>query len=111
MQPSPQANTTLCGLTVGVTVILELPIFHYSDVLLKRMSQDAMFMVAILAYIIRVYGYTLLTPETVWYVLLASLHVAMSAGEVLGRIAINQCLASSPPAGPLFLVAQAQTCN
>jgi hypothetical protein len=58
----------LCGLTVGVTVLLELPIFHYSEVILRTMSHDAMLMVSMLAYIIRVYGYTLLTPETVWYV-------------------------------------------
>lgn len=64
-----QASTTLCGLTVGVTVLLELPIFHYSDRIMKVMSHDSMFMVAMVAYIFRVLGYTLLTPDTVWYVI------------------------------------------
>jgi hypothetical protein len=62
-----QASTTLCGLTVGVTVVFELPIFQYSKPLLARMGYHAMFMVAMLCYIVRVYGYTLLTPATVQY--------------------------------------------
>lgn len=35
-------------------------------------------MVAMLSYVIRVYGYTLLTPETVWYVYLADVNMMAS---------------------------------
>jgi MFS family permease len=46
------------------------PIFHYSQYLLKAMGHDALFMSAMLAYVIRAFGYTLLTPSSVQLVLL-----------------------------------------
>ena len=69
------ASTTLCGLSVGVTVILELPVFALSGKLLKHLGHDALLCIALAAYAIRANGYALLTPQTVWYVLfLESLH-------------------------------------
>ena len=69
------ASTTLCGLSVGVTVILEIPLFCASDVLLKRLGHDAMMLIAMAAYIVRVYCYCLLTPATRhWILALECLH-------------------------------------
>ena len=69
LQTDLQASTFLCGLTVLVTVTFELPIFYYTDVLLKKIGTDGMFIISMVAYVIRAFGYTLLTQETVWYVL------------------------------------------
>ena len=63
------ASTTLCGLTVGVTVILELPIFWYSGKLLRVLGHDALMCIALFAYSIRANGYAFLTHDTVWWVL------------------------------------------
>jgi PPP family 3-phenylpropionic acid transporter len=63
------APTKLCGYTVGVTVLFELPIFHYSKSLLRYWGHDWLFLVAMSAYSIRVLGYTMLTPATVYWIL------------------------------------------
>jgi len=64
-----QASTSFCGLSVAVTVIVEIPLFHYGRVLLTYFGRDRMLGAALAAYIIRVFGYTLLTPTTVWWIL------------------------------------------
>ena len=70
-----EASTKLCGATVAVTVIFELPIFHYSNQLLEHMGHDALFTTALIAYILRVFGYTYLTTGTVdWVLALEALH-------------------------------------
>jgi MFS family permease len=75
LQNDLKASTTLCGLTVGVTVLFELPIFAYTDSLLKSLGHDGMFTLAMLAFCVRCYGYTLLTEETKWWILaLEALH-------------------------------------
>jgi MFS transporter, PPP family, 3-phenylpropionic acid transporter len=63
------ASTKLCGFTVGVTVLMELPIFHYAEYLLHSVGHDALFCIAMTAYVVRVFGYTLLTPSTVFWIL------------------------------------------
>ena len=75
LQSDLQASTFLCGLTVLVNVIFELPIFIYTDVLLKRLGHDGMFIFAMFFYVIRAFGYTFLTVDTVYFVLaLEALH-------------------------------------
>ncbi|CAJ1948299.1 unnamed protein product [Cylindrotheca closterium] len=69
MQDDLQSTTTLCGYSVGVTVLLEVPIFHNSKYLLKEWGHDKLFMIAMIAYIIRAFGYTMLTTSTVHWVL------------------------------------------
>jgi MFS family permease len=64
-----QGSIFLCGLTVGVTVLLELPIFAWSERLIARFGDDAMILTAMSAYVVRVYGYTLLTADTRYYIL------------------------------------------
>ena len=69
LQNELDGSPTLCGLSVGVTVVFELPIFQYGAQLLSCLGHDLMCIGALLAYAVRVYGYTLLTPHTVWWVL------------------------------------------
>jgi len=75
LQNELHASTQLCGLTVGMTVLLELPIFHKSEFLLRIVGHDLLFAISMLAYIVRAFGYTSLTPTTVhWVLLLEVLH-------------------------------------
>jgi MFS transporter, PPP family, 3-phenylpropionic acid transporter len=69
LQNDLAASTRLCGWTVGVTVLCEIPIFAYSKRCLQYVGHDALFCIALLAYCTRVYGYTYLTVATVRYVL------------------------------------------
>ena len=48
----------MCGVTVVVTVIFEIPIFHYAPKLLAYFGAEALQEIACLAYIIRVVAYT-----------------------------------------------------
>ncbi len=69
------ASTLLCGLSVGVNVLFELPIFWYASSILKYLGSDGMFLLSMTCFVIRVYGYTLLTPSTKWWILaLESMH-------------------------------------
>jgi MFS family permease len=65
-----QASTLLCGLSVGVNVLFELPIFWYASKFMAVFGHDGLFMISMICFVIRVYGYTLLTPATKWAVLL-----------------------------------------
>ncbi|KAJ1475686.1 major facilitator superfamily domain-containing protein [Baffinella frigidus] len=62
------ASTTLCGAVVGVTVIFELPVFHYSHQILDVLGTEGALLISYLTYVIRLVGYTLLTPETVYWI-------------------------------------------
>ncbi len=62
-------NTVLCGLTVLITVIFELPIFWYAQLLLKKLGHHGMFCVAMFAHTVRVFGYTLLTEDSRYWIL------------------------------------------
>lgn len=69
------ASTLLCGLSVGVNVLFELPIFWYASSILNYLGSDGMFLVSMICFSIRVFGYTLLTPSTKWWILvLESMH-------------------------------------
>lgn len=64
------SSTLLCGLSVGVNVLFELPIFWYAEPLTAVLGgHDGMIALSLLCFVVRVFGYTLLTPDTVWYVL------------------------------------------
>lgn len=63
------ASTSFCGLTVAVTVIIEIPLFHYGQKLLHYFGRNNMFTLALAAYVVRVFGYTLLGPGTKWWIL------------------------------------------
>ena len=75
LQNNLSATTSLCGYTVGVTVLFCLPIFHWSQFLLQRVGHDLLFIIAMVAYSTRVIGYSMLTPSTVhWVLALEVLH-------------------------------------
>lgn len=59
------ASALLCGGTVGVTVTFSVPIFLNSAFLLRTIGHDGLFLLAEVAYVVRVFGYTFLTPSTV----------------------------------------------
>jgi hypothetical protein len=63
------SSTLLCGLSVGVNVLFELPIFWFSDWILSRFSHDVMYILAMIFFVVRMYGYTLLLPSTRWWIL------------------------------------------
>ena len=60
------ATTTLCGVSVAVSIIFEIPIFFYAGQLLAWLGPDRTFCLAYLFHGCRCFLYTLLTPETVW---------------------------------------------
>lgn len=64
-----EASTLLCGLSVGVNVLFELPIFWYASKLMAWFGHDGLMMLAMMCSSFRVYGYTLLSPSTKWAVL------------------------------------------
>jgi hypothetical protein len=53
------ASLFLCGVSVLVTVVFEVPIFAYGTPLLERLGSPALLGLAALAYVTRVVGYTL----------------------------------------------------
>jgi MFS family permease len=70
-----EGSTTLCGLSVLVTVLFELPVFHYSAQILDKLGHNGCFLVAYASYSIRVWAYTFLTKDNVWLLLpIESLH-------------------------------------
>ena len=64
-----EASTLLCGLSVGVNVLFELPIFWYASKLMKTFGHDGLFIFSMACFVVRVYGYTLLGPSTKWNIL------------------------------------------
>jgi len=62
------ASYVLCGLSVVVTVVFEIPLFAVSDRLLARVGAPGLLAAAGLCYSFRVVGYTL-SPGG-WYILL-----------------------------------------
>jgi len=51
---------TICGVSVLVTVLFEVPIFYFAPRLLDRFGPEMLQKIACLAYIVRVVGYTLI---------------------------------------------------
>jgi len=60
----------ICGLTVVVTVVFEIPIFHFAPKLLDFFGTENLQVIASLAYVIRAVGYTFVPKEHVSLVLL-----------------------------------------
>lgn len=63
-----KASTMLCGLSVVVTVIFELPIFHYAKLLLRKLGARRMILLGQLAWVVRAVFYA--NMSTAWTVLL-----------------------------------------
>ncbi|KAL1520570.1 hypothetical protein AB1Y20_022146 [Prymnesium parvum] len=62
-------SQTLCGLSVAVTVIFEVPLFHYGEQIMRKLGHEAMLLLALVSYSLRTFGYSRLQPSTVWYLL------------------------------------------
>uniref|UniRef100_A0A7S2N1P0 Major facilitator superfamily associated domain-containing protein n=1 Tax=Helicotheca tamesis TaxID=374047 RepID=A0A7S2N1P0_9STRA len=63
------SSSTMCGLTVVVTVVFEIPIFQMSPKLLELFGPEKLQEIACLAYITRVVGYTFIPKNRMWMVL------------------------------------------
>lgn len=87
-------SNALCGLTVAVTVLFELPIFHYAPDILKWMKSPTwMFQWGCLAYVVRVIGYSIV-PEShaPWVLLLEPLHGFTIGFVMTGSVAFVDSL-------------------
>jgi len=88
------ASNLLCGLSVAVTVSFEIPIFHYSDRLLKVLNNHQLMTIACLAYIFRVVWYTSFANP--WMVLVVEpLHGVTFACKALA--AVHYAAELAPP--------------
>jgi len=63
-------SNTLCGITVALTVLFEIPIFHVAPKLLRRLGSGSLLLVAGCSYIVRVVGYSLIPQGHIALVLL-----------------------------------------
>ena len=63
------ASAFLCGVSVLVTVVFEIPIFSYASALLRRYDAHTLLLIACAAYALRVVVYTLLDNSTRWGVM------------------------------------------
>jgi hypothetical protein len=50
-----EASTLLCGLSVGVNVLFELPIFWYASNFMAILGHDGMFILSMTCFVILVY--------------------------------------------------------
>ena len=57
------SSNTMCGLTVAVTVMFEIPIFEYAPEMLKRFGLGILLQISSLAYIVRVVGYSIIPKQ------------------------------------------------
>lgn len=89
-------STFLCGVTILVTVIPEIPIFYYSGLILSTLGESGALIVSYICYIIRVIGYTVLTPDTVWYIMFLEL-MNGPCYAILWASVIEFTRKSSPP--------------
>ncbi len=62
-------STIMCGLTVCITVLFELPLFHYSPNVLKLLGSTTMLLLACFAYVVRVIGYSFIPLNHSYFVL------------------------------------------
>ena len=57
------ASTALCGGTVLLTVLFEIPIFHYYDKIETSIGRGGVLTIAYICYVVRVFGYTHTIPS------------------------------------------------
>ena len=98
------ASFLVCGLSVVVTVVFEIPLFSYSQKLLKKIGTNGCITLCSVAYIVRVIGYTLVRRGA-WVLLFEPLHGVTIA---LSSTACVEVMASiTPPdlaaTGQMFL--------
>jgi MFS family permease len=63
------SSYSMMGVTVLLTVLFEIPIFHIAPTLLKRCGSGALLLLATTCYMIRVLGYSAIPQGHIFYVL------------------------------------------
>jgi len=98
------ASGLLMGLSVGMTVLFEIPIFHFTEAIILRVGCTWMLILGQLAFVVRVFGYTMVSSPW-WILCLEPLH-----GVTIGLIQSASVLLVSRLANPgLESTAQALT--
>ena len=69
-------SNTICGITVALTVMFEVPIFHVAPALLRKYGAGWLLLAANVAFVIRIVGYTIIPVDghIFWVLLLEPLH-------------------------------------
>jgi hypothetical protein len=82
-------SSSMCGLTVAVTVLFELPLFHYAPDVLRRLKSPVwMFQFGCLAYVVRALGYSLIPQNhPYWTLILEPLHGITIGFVLVGSVA------------------------
>ena len=75
---------SMCGITVGVTVMFELPLFHYAPEVLRRLKSPVwMLQAGCFAYVVRVLVYSIIPQDhPYWTLIVEPLH-GVTIGFVL----------------------------
>lgn len=68
---SMQASKTLMGITLAATTASEVPVFFFSQYLLRRLGARGLLITALLAQVVRMFAYALMPAP--WFVLLINL--------------------------------------
>ena len=63
-------SNTVCGITVAVTVVFEIPMFHIAPAMLRKYGVGWLLLLACAAFWIRVMGYTMIPEGQPWWILL-----------------------------------------
>lgn len=63
------ASNFLCGVSVLITVMFEIPLFYFSKFIMQRVSLHSMNVIAAIAYCFRVVTYTLINSDSQWMLL------------------------------------------
>eukprot|EP00586_Coscinodiscus_wailesii_P006944 CAMPEP_0172491788 /NCGR_PEP_ID=MMETSP1066-20121228/22655_1 /TAXON_ID=671091 /ORGANISM="Coscinodiscus wailesii, Strain CCMP2513" /LENGTH=437 /DNA_ID=CAMNT_0013261003 /DNA_START=104 /DNA_END=1413 /DNA_ORIENTATION=- len=87
-------TNTLCGLTVTVTVMFEIPIFYVAPWLMDKVGPGSMQHAACVAYIIRVLGYSAIPRDQIFWVLfMEPLHgVTYACSKLSGVEFVNRLM-------------------
>ena len=91
------SSNFICGVSVVVTVVFEIPLFFYANSMLQYLGPVILLAISTLAYSIRVVGYTLVPASANWVVLfLEPLH-----GVTYGclKIASVEFVSQTAPSG------------
>jgi hypothetical protein len=75
-------SNTICGITVALTVLFEIPIFQIAPLLLRTYGVGWLLLLANVAFVVRIIGYTLIPQGATWWLfLLEPLHGLTYAGS------------------------------
>jgi MFS family permease len=68
-------SNTICGITVALTVMFEVPIFQVAPKLLRKYGAGLLLLAANVAFVMRIVGYTVIPDgHILWVLLLEPLH-------------------------------------